>query len=299
MLVNRARFHFGKMYGEKNLKVGPYILYQVGDFSTNPGYSESEHIQSECEICYIVSGEGRIRINGAEYPAQKGTLFLIRENARHEVLSEQSNPFRIYYLHFGFADDLGENKALLELKAFFKQDGGCMMENVINIQDPFSKLFAELLSHDFLVDKMIESYVQQILGTVCRVFSQKKFRTYYMESSEDVDRKLVYDIVNYIDTEIENIKGLAKISSEFGYSYTHIAKKISEILGESLKSYYTRRRFEKAEEMLLNDTSVTEIAETLGYKSIHAFSRAFKAWEGMNPSEFKKQKRTAKRPPKG
>ena len=34
--------------------------------------------------------------------------------------------------------------------------------------------------------------------------------------------------------------------------------------------------------------TITQIAENLGYKSIYAFSRAFRTYVGMTPTDYKK-----------
>ena len=50
-------------------------------------------------------------------------------------------------------------------------------------------------------------------------------------------KKLVYDVINYIDVHLESMENLrSALSAEFGYSYTHIAQKFSAFTGESLKS---------------------------------------------------------------
>ena len=81
---------------------------------------------------------------------------------------------------------------------------------------------------------------------------------------------------------------MAQLSRIFGYSYTHIAQKFYTVTGEHLSSYYFKRRFEKAKEYILKGHSITATAEMIGYKSIHAFSRAFHGFVGMTPTDFRK-----------
>ena len=81
---------------------------------------------------------------------------------------------------------------------------------------------------------------------------------------------------------------LQKLSETFGYSYSYIADLFSRNMGEPLKEYFTRRRFERAAQLLEDGMSVTQIAEMLGYKSIHSFSRAFTKRFGVSPLEYRK-----------
>ncbi|MDF2661286.1 MAG: AraC family transcriptional regulator [Paenibacillus sp.] len=51
----------------------------------------------------------------------------------------------------------------------------------------------------------------------------------------------------------------------------------------------SKLRIERAKQHIREDTcNVTEIAERLGYTSIHYFSRQFKKATGMAPSEYLK-----------
>lgn len=54
--------------------------------------------------------------------------------------------------------------------------------------------------------------------------------------------------------------------------------------------YLAAHRLERAKTLLAySDMSVTEVAEHLGFGSIHYFSRAFKRHHGVEPSSFRKR----------
>jgi AraC-like DNA-binding protein len=59
-------------------------------------------------------------------------------------------------------------------------------------------------------------------------------------------------------------------------------------LRESVASYHTRLRMERAEQLLKSDgIAVKEVAYELGYRHPNDFSRAFKRFTGRNPSQGK------------
>jgi AraC-like DNA-binding protein len=61
-------------------------------------------------------------------------------------------------------------------------------------------------------------------------------------------------------------------------------------LRESVASYHTRLRMERAEQLLKNDgVAVKEVAYELGYVHANDFSRAFKKFTGRNPSRGKRR----------
>ncbi|MGI6561609.1 MAG: AraC family transcriptional regulator [Clostridia bacterium] len=287
MLPNRRfKFHFDYWFKDVSNRFGSYILYQTGDLCCEPGYQVWNHTQKVYEISFIVSGKGVFLVNNDRYEVSSGMLFINKIGEKHEIQSSSLDPLRFFYLGFDFANDI-KNFQILRLKNFFDNIQNRYVCHVSGMTELFTKLLIEIKMGDSFSGKMIEDYIDQILINTYRSFSQQKYHVYASEE-KDVNNKLVYDIVHYIDTEIHNINGLTNLCEILGYSYSHISHKFKDVMGESLKSYYDKKRFEKAKEMISTDTSITEVSEVLGYKSIHAFSRAFRNFVGMAPTDYKK-----------
>jgi AraC-like DNA-binding protein len=77
-----------------------------------------------------------------------------------------------------------------------------------------------------------------------------------------------------------------KIAGLVGVNPRTLHRRLSE-RGESFRSLLQRVRMDLARRYLLEDDyNVTQAAFMLGYSDSSAFSRAFKSWFGMPPSEF-------------
>ena len=287
MPVNRAKFHFDNTYAGMDMLYGPYVLYQIGDLSCEAGYQTFEHEQAVYEITYVLSGTGAFYVDDTVYTMQKGDLLLVRKGQMHNIISAEIEPLRFFYLGFDFVEPI-VNEKIAQLKSFFDTNEQVQFHNAVSLQDTFMRVLSEFISDDVLSNLLIEAYMQEIICGVYRIFSRKFYKNYLLSGSNNSDEKLVYDVINYIDVHLESMENLSALSAEFGYSYTHIAQKFSAFTGESLKSYHTKRRFEKSNEYLRQGYSVTKDAELMGFKSIHAFSRAYKKYVGMAPREYKK-----------
>ena len=287
MPVNRAKFHFDNTYAGMDMLYGPYVLYQIGDLSCEAGYQTFEHEQAVYEITYVLSGTGAFYVDDTVYTMQKGDLALVRKGQMHNIISAEIEPLRFFYLGFDFVEPI-VNEKIAQLKSFFDTNEQVQFHNAVSLQDTFMRVLSEFISDDVLSNLLIEAYMQEIICGVYRIFSRKFYKNYLLSGSNNSDEKLVYDVINYIDVHLESMENLSALSAEFGYSYTHIAQKFSAFTGESLKSYHTKRRFEKSNEYLRQGDSVTKVAELMGFKSIHAFSRAYKKYVGMAPREYKK-----------
>ena len=287
MPVNRAKFHFDNTYAGMDMLYGPYVLYQIGDLSCEAGYQTFEHEQAVYEITYVLSGTGAFYVDDTVYTMQKGDLLLVRKGQMHNIISAEIEPLRFFYLGFDFVEPI-VNEKIAQLKSFFDTNEQVQFHNAVSLQDTFMRVLSEFISDDVLSNLLIEAYMQEIICGVYRIFSRKFYKNYLLSGSNNSDEKLVYDVINYIDVHLESMENLSALSAEFGYSYTHIAQKFSAFTGESLKSYHTKRRFEKSNEYLRQGYSVTKVAELMGFKSIPAFSRAYKKYVGMAPREYKK-----------
>ncbi|WP_343209036.1 AraC family transcriptional regulator [Anaerolentibacter hominis] len=95
--------------------------------------------------------------------------------------------------------------------------------------------------------------------------------------------------IEYIEGHLHENIGLDDVSREVGYSYYHMTRLFSSVLGESVGRYINRRRLYNASgELLHSSRRILDIALESGFESPEAFCRAFKAAFGSSPIEYRK-----------
>ncbi len=164
----------------------------------------------------------------------------------------------------------------------------------LGIQQTYMNLLDEIVRRDEFSQALMEGYLNEILCATYRLAHADAKNVYQLSDARGESEKLVRDVILYLETHQGNLNRLKDLSGEFGYSYAHIAKEFSAVTGESLKAYHTRIRFAQARADMEQGMSVTETAERAGYESIHAFSKAFRKYEGVTASEFLKDVREPK-----
>ena len=93
--------------------------------------------------------------------------------------------------------------------------------------------------------------------------------------------------LNYISQHYNTNITNDLLSELTGLSNVYFRKLFTELMGISPIAYMQRLRIEKAMEMLKSDySSLSDIAQTLGYPNIYDFSRAFKKHTGIAPSKY-------------
>lgn len=95
--------------------------------------------------------------------------------------------------------------------------------------------------------------------------------------------------IEYIEAHLHEDIGLQEVSMAAGYSYYHMTRLFSSVLGESVGHYINRRRLYNASEKLIHsDRRIIDIALDCGFESPEAFSRAFKTVFGSSPADYRK-----------
>ncbi|MGA5421788.1 helix-turn-helix transcriptional regulator [Streptomyces lavendulocolor] len=81
---------------------------------------------------------------------------------------------------------------------------------------------------------------------------------------------------------------LDAVAAHAGYSRHHFIRVFKAAYGDTPGRYLSRRRIERAEEMLRTaNLSVTEICTLVGFTSLGTFSARFKRATGLSPSKYR------------
>lgn len=91
---------------------------------------------------------------------------------------------------------------------------------------------------------------------------------------------------------------LDQMASSAGFSKFHFARAFKNAYGETPASYLTRRRIERAKDLLRSaNLTVTEVCMLVGFSSLGSFSRRFSELVGMSPSAFQRMSGATGGPP--
>ena len=98
------------------------------------------------------------------------------------------------------------------------------------------------------------------------------------------------DIRDYIDCNYyQNIK-LSILEEKYHFSASYLTKLFNTAYGYSIYEYLLKVRMERAKELLENpNIKVLDIAERLGYSDNHYFSKAFKTYYNISPTQYRNE----------
>ncbi|NSW92111.1 MAG: AraC family transcriptional regulator [Firmicutes bacterium] len=149
----------------------------------------------------------------------------------------------------------------------------------LNIEDEIESLFLSKLNEMETVDEIYNA-VSNFYKTLCKQIRGAKIS----KNIELRDKVIEYIDKNYNDSMLS----VEKIADYFSVSPSYLSRFIKDHIGYSITDYIHEVRLQKAKELLKNsEKTVAEIAEEVGYNSLHNFSRVFKRYENITPTEYR------------
>lgn len=121
------------------------------------------------------------------------------------------------------------------------------------------------------------------------VFLMKSHKKEYHAKQK---QELLEPAMNYITENYQNCDLTNDLLAELcGISTVYFRKTFEKLYGISPIKYLHHFRMKKAKAILRSDyESIGQVAESVGYSNIYHFSKMFKHYTGMSPSEYAKEK---------
>ncbi len=98
----------------------------------------------------------------------------------------------------------------------------------------------------------------------------------------------IKDVAKYMEQNLHQSLTVGQIARKFSLSESGLKKMFSKDVGCGVTDFFNNMKIEKAKEYIReNEKNFTQIAEELGFGSIHYFSRLFKKKTGMTLTEYR------------
>lgn len=153
------------------------------------------------------------------------------------------------------------------------------VENNIKLCDVFNEninIYGCVQDKDTLeeIEEWFIEFYEKIIDYNCNMLKQNKI---YIEK-----------IMGYIKINYRKDMSIENVADYVGLSYSYVRKIFKVETGKNIVDYTNFIRITEAK-IILNetDTSVIDIALTLGYNNQQSFCRFFKKYEGITPGEFR------------
>ncbi len=252
----------------------------------NQTHGYALHSHDAFEICICVQNTYEIIVNNQQHVLREGDILIIPPNMLHEYINDHYGVRFIYLIEM---QEFFNSHDYKTIEPMFFNAFLCNAETCPDIYDHVYKLFMEMNSVYFTNSNFWETIVfskmYQVFAEIAKHSENavKKESTNLNQSINRISNLLKYMDINY--AEDISTEDAAKFT---GFSKYHFLRLFKLQTGYTFHDYLTLKRIRVAEELLMTDTQITDIAFQSGFNNLPSFCRTFKKYTNYSPSEYKK-----------
>ena len=245
------------------------------------------------ELVYVDNGELSIATDNTGYILAQGSVMFHKPMEYHAHASANDVPHNMVVTTFEtdshmmefFKDKIftlsSKQKKILssfleEAKKAFKNDRYDSKRDQFTGDYTSYQLAIAHLEH-LLIDIMREDNSSDI----------EKSRS--LDARKNVENVFVEALKEYLKDNIYRELKLTDVCKKFNMSKSYICRLFKDETGKGVMDFYLDLKIKEAKVMIRKgEFNFTQIAEKLGYTSLHSFTRCFKTRTGMTPSAYEK-----------
>ena len=226
------------------------------------------------DLTYVIGGQAIYEIDGKKLKVGKGDILCIPKNSSRQATSENPAAFECFAVNF-FLNELGTNKEVdlpLPLLSNVGLHG--------NIMSLFRQLNESWLSrHD--------GYIMCVRANLMLILQRFMAMLVYSVNTYQYDPR-VRKAMRYITDNYASNINVADVADIVQLNPVYFGSLFKRETSMTFREYLNTIRLNQAEDMLRAcKWNVTEAAQNCGFSDVFYFSRLFKKYKGVPPSELR------------
>lgn len=270
-----------------------HIIYPALKDQTERHESDGETV----DLCFILSGHILISPSSGKY--QKGILVLPDQYIFSfcpcgEYTYQYPTTEKIHFLGFSAGQQLLKDllNGLLEkvppelqnIIPLNRHEFNCYIQD---ITAPMKIILHQLLNCPYKHGMERLFYGSRFFELLFHIMEKTEFNE-VRSVINNSDRRRINEIKAVLENNLENPPTLTELAKKAAMSPAKLKRTFPLITGETVFGYLRKKRMEKAMDLLRQEMSVTEVAYSVGYESISAFTKTFNKYYGLTPSALRK-----------
>lgn len=242
---------------------------------TNYNFSGEKH--SYWELTYVDKGELLTTIDGVSYHLKQGDLIFYAPMQFHtqSTFEKISSSYLTinFKMNFNHADLLCNKIFSIQRDSYFI----------------VTRLIEELSNDNLYSDDLSLCYLKELIIQMLRLNNSHFHSKPTTHMQQTYENELLNDILLYIDNNIYEKISVSTLCDHFCISTSMLHSLFRKNMNNTAKNYINELKLSKSKELIRNSThTLSEISEMLGFSSIHYFSKKFKSYFNISPTEYSK-----------
>ena len=242
---------------------------------TNYNFSGEKH--SYWELTYVDKGELLTTIDGVSYHLKQGGLIFYAPMQFHTQSTFEK--ISSSYLTINFKMNFNHADLLCNKIFSLKRDSYFIV----------TKLIEELSNDNLYSNDLSLCYLKQLIIQMLRLNNSHFHSKPTTHMQQTYENELLNDILLYIDNNIYEKISVSTLCEHFCISTSMLHSLFRKNMNNTAKNYINELKLSKSKELIRKSThTLSEISEMLGFSSIHYFSKKFKSYFNISPTEYSK-----------
>lgn len=272
----------------KNATEDFYISY-----ITNPKEALKLHTHNYFQMYYVQHGSIVHHKEGGEAQLSHGDVFIVPPNLPH-FIEKKENEVAFYSISFTSDFLLGireSNNIIADFLDYLSTQSeenihpklSLPNEDIIFAENIFGRIKSEFDGNKPGKEAIIKECVSVVLSLFARVYFEDRANSL----SAGYSKQAVMHCIEYINNHFDENISLQETARLSAMSKTSFCELFKSITGTSFHEYVSRKRIEKACEMIKSGRKISAVAALCGYEDFSTFYRNFKKQKGVTPLKYR------------
>lgn len=266
------------------LGIRPYFL-GFNQVEVEAPIEHPAHRHSSYEIILVEQGPYTCRLNGEKITLESSSCLLVKPGDLHEVSLRGGE--RHYVLQFDLEDkSLATSDGPGVFRRLIRPEEQAFPAPVEQIKPILGMMALPSESSNRFSSEIQDCLVEYLFWFLLGHVPEERLAPTLLKVSND--QRFLLRLGAIEEANMNRHLALDELAGQMGVSKSTLAKRCSDLLGESPSQYLSRRKINRAIVTLKTTRkSVKEVSYELGFQNPYHFSRVFKRVTGQPPSEYR------------
>ena len=259
-------------------------------------FAFSGEVHDFWEIVYADKGDAVITAGKEDLLLPQGHLYLHQPMEFHNIRCPESGTVNSFIVSFTSDCEALYNLAGRPIECPARVRG--LMADIISeargvFLGPLDRVVQPQLHRNddapFGGEQLMQNYLEQLLVHLLRGVrvADESQPAALPTSQQRRGDALLQSACAYLEEHVAENLNMADLCGRFSVSKSTMQKLFQSRMGQGVSHYYQQLKVDAAKRMIREKRyTFTQISEILGYSSVHYFSRHFKQFAGMTPSQY-------------
>ena len=230
---------------------------------------------AEAIVILCTDGCGRLEMLGEVREVEAGHAVIIPRNTPHKYMADDGDPWTIWWMHVDGADVDELVESLVDVRGW----------STLDVRDIYTAVGLIEQAVKNLERDETNATLFACAGVAWNLLAQ--LASDRLRGHPDTTDR-IHLVQDYLRQHLDTPTTVSELAKLAGLSTSHFSALFKASAGIGVVEFLKRLRSARARELLITtDTSIRDIARTVGYEDAFYFSRQFRVINGVSPSQYR------------